>query len=52
MAAVNFFLGMVGIVQVGRIVLYQQSLKNASPAEKAAAVVQEPVVAVKEAIKE
>lgn len=28
LAAVNFFLGIVGIVQVSRIVMYNQSQKN------------------------
>lgn len=30
LAAVNFFLGCVGVVQVTRIMLYEQSVKNAS----------------------
>ena len=33
LAAVNFFLGCVGVTQVTRIVLYQRSLKNASVGE-------------------
>ncbi|MCJ1453065.1 hypothetical protein MMC28_003410 [Mycoblastus sanguinarius] len=35
LAAVNFFLGCVGVIQVSRILTYQQSVKNASPAEVA-----------------
>ena len=33
MAAVNFFLACVGITQLTRIGLYQQSLKNATPGQ-------------------
>jgi mitochondrial pyruvate carrier 2 len=37
LAAVNFFLGMVGVVQVSRILMYQQSQKalEAKAAEEA-----------------
>jgi hypothetical protein len=34
LAAVNFFLGMVGIVQVTRILMYNQSQKNKSTVEE------------------
>lgn len=47
LAAVNFFLGVVGIVQVTRILLYNQSQKNKSPVEK----VEDKVKEVKEAVK-
>ena len=33
LAAVNFFLACVGVVQVSRIMLYQQSVKNATPGQ-------------------
>ena len=33
LAAVNFFLGCVGLTQLSRIYLYQRSVKNASPEE-------------------
>ena len=61
LAAVNFFLGCVGVTQVTRIVLYQQSLKD-KPAEKVAednakdaaaiarGVVQDPEGAAKKAV--
>ncbi|KAK4108770.1 UPF0041-domain-containing protein [Canariomyces notabilis] len=45
LAAVNFFLGMVGIVQVTRITLYHQSQKNA-PAASAVEEVKEAVKSV------
>jgi hypothetical protein len=35
LAAVNFFLGCVGITQVTRILLYQKSLKDTTVAEEA-----------------
>ena len=35
LAAVNFFLGCVGVTQVSRIFLYQQSLKNETAGEVA-----------------
>ena len=35
LAAVNFFLGCVGVTQVSRIFLYQQSLKNETVGEVA-----------------
>lgn len=35
MAAVNFFLGCVGVTQVTRILLYQRSLKDTTVAEEA-----------------
>jgi hypothetical protein len=34
LAAVNFFLGLVGIVQVGRILMYKQSQKGKSTVEE------------------
>ena len=33
LAAVNFFLGCVGIIQVSRILMYQQSVKSGSTTE-------------------
>lgn len=47
LAAVNFFLGMVGIVQVTRILLYNQSQKKKGALEK----VEDEVKEVKEAVK-
>ena len=35
LAAVNFFLGCVGVTQVTRIILHQQSVKNATPGQVA-----------------
>lgn len=46
LAAVNFFLGLVGVVQVSRIAMYHQSQKNASPV-----AVEEAKEDVKEAVK-
>ncbi|KAB5547183.1 hypothetical protein GE09DRAFT_967654 [Coniochaeta sp. 2T2.1] len=45
LAAVNFFLGVVGIVQVTRILLWQQSQKHKSPVEKIEDKVEEVVKA-------
>jgi hypothetical protein len=42
LAAVNFFLGVVGVVQCTRILMYNQSQKNKSTVEK----VEEKVEAV------
>lgn len=46
LAAANFFLGFVGIIQVGRILVYQSSQKTTVADE-----VKEGVEAVKEAVK-
>lgn len=53
LAAVNFFLGLVGVVQCTRILMYQQSLKN-SPLPAASELkedAKEKIEEVKEAIK-
>ena len=49
MAAVNFFLGLVGIVQVSRIVMYRQS--QAALEAQAKEEVTDAKVAIKEAVK-
>jgi len=49
LAAVNFFLGLVGVVQVTRIALYHQSLKNLP--EQAKEEVKEAKEEVKEIVK-
>jgi len=46
LAAVNFFLGMVGVVQVSRILMYQQAQKALKEKEEA-----EASAAVKEVVK-
>lgn len=62
MAAVNFFLGCVGTTQVTRILLWQQSQKNATVGEVAKAsaedvantatgIAQSPETAARKAIK-
>lgn len=61
LAAVNFFLGCVGVTQVSRIFLYQQSLKNETAGEvakdsaidakdTAKSIAQNPESAAKEAV--
>ena len=61
LAAVNFFLGCVGVTQVSRIFLYQQSLKNETAGEvardsaidakdTAKGIAQNPESAAKEAV--
>ncbi|KAA8569259.1 hypothetical protein EYC84_000922 [Monilinia fructicola] len=51
LATVNFFLGMVGVVQVTRILLHQRSEKNKSLTDKAAEVGHEVKGKVEDAIK-
>ncbi|KAF7898460.1 uncharacterized protein EAE97_001799 [Botrytis byssoidea] len=51
LATVNFFLGMVGVVQVTRILLHQRSEKNKSLTDKAAEVGHEVKGKVENAIK-
>ncbi|KLU83346.1 hypothetical protein MAPG_02408 [Magnaporthiopsis poae ATCC 64411] len=51
LAAVNFFLGIVGIVQVSRILLYQQSLKAQGALPAAAQAVEKKAADAKEAVK-
>lgn len=52
LAAVNFFLAIVGITQVSRIVMYRQSLKGLPPVvEEAKAEAKEGVEKVKEIVK-
>ncbi|CCC10308.1 hypothetical protein SMACR_02884 [Sordaria macrospora] len=54
LAAVNFFLGMVGIVQVSRILLWQQSQKNKTlpaAAEEVKETLKEGVEKVEKAVK-
>lgn len=50
LAAVNFFLGMVGIVQVTRILLYNQSQKKAGLPAAAEEVKEEVKDKVKQAV--
>jgi hypothetical protein len=38
LAAVNFFLGCVGVIQVSRILAYQQSIKGKTPVQNHEAV--------------
>ncbi|KAI8959726.1 UPF0041-domain-containing protein [Daldinia sp. FL1419] len=45
LATVNFFLGCVGIIQLGRIAMYRRSQKNLSAPEAAAAQAKEAVKA-------
>lgn len=47
LAAVNFFLGIVGVIQVSRIVMYQQSLKKKSLPAVAAEVKEDAKDAIK-----
>lgn len=62
LAAVNFFLGCVGVTQVSRIFLHQQSLKNETAGEvakdsaidakdTAKGIAQNPESAAKEAVR-
>ncbi|KAI0147434.1 UPF0041-domain-containing protein [Xylariaceae sp. FL1272] len=52
LAAVNFFLACVGVAQVTRILMWKQSQKHLSPAEKAEKKVEEVVEVAKDAAKE
>ena len=52
LATVNFFLGCVGVTQVTRILLYQQSVKNGSTAEIVTEDAKDMGETVKEAVKD
>ena len=52
LAAVNFFLGIVGMVQVGRILTWQQSQKNKPVTEQIKEAAVEAKTEVKEKVKE
>jgi mitochondrial pyruvate carrier 2 len=52
LAAVNFFLFLVGTTQVSRIFVYQQSLKGASIKDEAKAAVKEEVMIAENIVKD
>lgn len=51
LAAVNFFLGVVGVVQCSRIIMWHQSQKNLPATEELKEKAEEKVEAVKAAVK-
>jgi mitochondrial pyruvate carrier 2 len=52
LAAVNFFLGIVGAIQVGRILMYQQSLKGTTATGEIKDMVKSEAATVKGIVKD